>query len=125
PPRTRSALEMLTDEPSDADAPVPRPVREPRPATLAALLDENRNGTTSGKRKAVGPRKGEQRDRRLEDVGRDTLKLITGEMAAVKRPVSADSPTLVDATRLPGMGPSPLEGGLREEDSMLEPLRET
>lgn|GEM_PF-268720 len=95
PPKTRSALEMLVENPSDADAAVPKPVREPRAVTLDALLDETRNrGTTSGKRKAVGPGRGAPRSRRLDDVGRDALKLITGEMKAVQRPVSADSVTL-------------------------------
>lgn len=108
PPKTRSALEMLVADPSDEDEPVPRPVRETRPATLEALLDETRNGATvTGRRKAVGPHKGEPRSRRLNDHDRNALALITGEMRAVKRP------------------PSPLEGSLDEEDSMLDPRRES
>ena len=119
PPRTRSALEMLTAEPSDADSRVPRPVRAPRPATLIQLLDENRNGTTSGRRKAVGPGKGQPRSRRFDDVSRDQLRLLTGEMPAVPGPVTEETPTtVVPAANV-------LREGLVEEDSMLEPLRDT
>ncbi len=109
PPKTRSALEMLVEDDSDADLPVPRPVREPRPASLKTLLDERRGLTTSGKPRAVRAVP-DPASIELDDEDRSALSLITGELSAV------DLPTIVDGSMV-----APLE----EEDSMLEPRRDS
>ena len=123
PPKTRSALEMLSDEPSDADAPVPRAVREPRPATLTMLLDENRAASMpKGPIKERGPRKGQPRQRRLDDEERVALQKLTGTMPAVAIPEDS-AETLVDGSVTAAV--TSFEARLEEEDSMLEPLRDT
>ena len=127
PPRSRSALEILVQDDSDADAPVPRAVRAPDPAPFSELLGEmrvNREGGVRGR----GPRRGERRSRRTEDAGLDPLKVITGEITlpeALRRAgeeIRLSGEALVAQDR--GNQPSPLEGRLHEEDSMLEALRD-
>lgn len=127
PPRSRSALEILVQDDSDADAPVPRPVRAPHPARFDDLLTEMRASREGGVR-GRGPKRGERRSRRTEDAGIDPLKVITGEIKlpeSLRRAgeeIRMRGEALVAAER--ANQASPLEGRLHEEDSMLEALRD-
>ncbi len=127
PPQTRSALELLVQDDSDADAPVPKPVRPPEPAPFEALLEEMR-ASREGALKARGPKLGERRRRRVDDVGVDALKVITGEIALPEslRRKGDEARLEADAVaaRHRANGPSPLDGRIEEDDSMLEALRD-
>ena len=127
PPRARSALEILVQDDSDADAPVPRPVRAPEPARFQGLLEEMRASRQGGVR-GRGPKAGEWRQRRVEDAGIDPLKVITGEIKlpdSLRRAgeeIRMAGEALVAQER--ANQASPLEGRIHEEDSMLEALRD-